>query len=121
MATELTENLKKSMKSERDAQIISLAVKPWSNDPFLKMPLSAQNPGSGKAPERPNFIYSGFVVAGDKKMALINGVEYMVGEQLETGGYFVSEITPDYVMIEDANHRDKQKITYEDPSFFVRE
>jgi len=38
--------------------------------------------------------YSGFVIMGEKSFAVINGMEYRVGEELDQGGYFVHRISP---------------------------
>jgi hypothetical protein len=39
-------------------------------------------------------------LAGNKVLALINGMEYQVGEELESGGYVVLEIDPEKVVLQ---------------------
>jgi hypothetical protein len=48
---------------------------------------------------------------GDKRLAIINGVEYAAGDELEQGGYMVRSITPSRVVI--VSTRDsKQKFIF---------
>ena len=44
-------------------------------------------------------IYSGYVDSGKNKMAVINGIEYRIGEELKEEGYILKQITPSKVMI----------------------
>jgi len=37
-------------------------------------------------------IYSGYVDSGRNKMAVINGLEYRIGEQLELEGYVLNRL-----------------------------
>ncbi|MGD8881179.1 MAG: general secretion pathway protein GspB, partial [Desulfobacterales bacterium] len=43
--------------------------------------------------------YTGFMQMGDKKLAIINGVEYAAGDRLEQGDYILQSITPSRVVI----------------------
>ena len=46
-----------------------------------------------------NVSYTGFMQMGDKKFAIINGIEYTSGDRLEQGDYIVRSITPRQVVI----------------------
>ncbi|MGD9134444.1 MAG: hypothetical protein PVF78_12390, partial [Desulfobacterales bacterium] len=46
-----------------------------------------------------NVSYTGFMQMGDKKFAIIDGLEYAAGEELERGGFVVRSITPNQVVI----------------------
>jgi hypothetical protein len=46
-----------------------------------------------------NVSYTGFLRMGDKRFAIINGVEYASGDRLDQGEYMVSSITPSQVVI----------------------
>jgi len=43
-------------------------------------------------------------------MAIINGLEYRIGEQLEMEGYFLRQITPSKVIIFNKNTGDREEI-----------
>ena len=48
---------------------------------------------------------------GDKRFAIINGMEYAAGDQLEQGGYMVHSITPSQVIIVSTRDR-KQRFIF---------
>ena len=47
----------------------------------------------------PTFIYTGFLQVGNKKMAVVNGLEYEQGEELEPGGFVLLDIFPRKLVI----------------------
>jgi len=51
------------------------------------------------APEA-GFTYSGYLEIGDRRLAIINGIEYETGDELAMGGYIVRGIYPNRVVIE---------------------
>jgi hypothetical protein len=58
----------------------------------------------GTAEARSNdFVYSGYLEVNQRRLAVINGMEYVVGEQLESGGYIVKSIDPEKVILEDVS------------------
>ncbi|MBU0986869.1 MAG: hypothetical protein KKH68_06405, partial [Proteobacteria bacterium] len=46
-----------------------------------------------------SFTYSGYMETGNQRLAIINGMEYTVGEELEPGGYTVNSISANQVVI----------------------
>jgi hypothetical protein len=44
-------------------------------------------------------IYSGFLQMGQKRLAIINGMEYETGDRLEPGGFLLKSISPTRVVI----------------------
>jgi type II secretory pathway component PulC len=42
-----------------------------------------------------------------KKIAVINGLEYLIGEEIEPGGFIAREIYPDRVVIEMKGQKQK--------------
>lgn len=88
--------------------IIAKADNNWPKDPFIQTttPLKSKNvvqstveQPSKQSQRFPEFIYSGFLQLGDTKIAVINGMEYASGEALDTKGYFVKNISPQFVII----------------------
>ncbi len=76
----------------------------WGDSPFWDRASyrewASGTRSDGQAGAAVKIIYSGFVDAGGKKMAVINGWEYTSGEALEMEGYVLKSITPYRVMIE---------------------
>lgn len=89
------------------------ARQPWTRDPMAPRPADPESPV-----ERDRFAYTGFLRLGDKLLAVINGREYQAGEQLESGGFVVSSITPEAVELTNVTRRNTLRIPYQDPSFF---
>lgn len=92
--------------SDLELYKIAQAEEEWTADPFYKRPDRPESAASEKTADdgpqvlKRDFRYSGYVAMGKRRLAVINGMEYAVGEQLEDEGYFVVEISPKRVIIE---------------------
>ena len=107
---DVAENLKKKDISETDNYIIQQALAEWKREPFVKPQLyvkleeedeeedSDQEEEVITAQEL-NLIYSGYLEAANKQLAIINGMEYEAGEMLGQEGYFIKSILPTQVVI----------------------
>jgi hypothetical protein len=84
------------------------AETPWGRDPFMDRAAYAEyaalqegalkaKAASGKAI---TFAYTGFLEAGKRRVAIINGVEYVVNEPLVEEGYVLRAIDNKKVVIE---------------------
>lgn len=83
-----------------ETRVMALLRERRDRNPFLD---SANLPRSAE-PERPvgddpPFAYSGFLQAGGKTFAVINGIEYLIGEELAEGGYFLKRANADQAVI----------------------
>lgn len=105
----LTNDLIKDAEAGVDEYIITRAEADWKRNPFWDRNSSSYKEwvatqgaagGSGSAAK---IIYSGYVDAGIMKIAIINGLEYRVGEQLEMEGYVLKRVTPSQVLIVNKN------------------
>lgn len=80
-----------------------MAKSEWAGNPFLRvaLPVESQSKQERVAASalNVNFIYSGYMEMGDNRLAVINGMEYVVGEELDPGGYIVNSISPAQVVI----------------------
>ena len=103
LSTQLSDELKKDTLTDNERYILERATAEWSTDPFLEKKLSsALMPTRGAAGAQSNeFVYSGYLEVNQRRLAVINGMEYVVGEQLESGGYIVKSIDPEKVTLED--------------------
>jgi hypothetical protein len=103
LSTQVAEDLKKDLLTDTDRCILGRAEAEWATDPFLEKKLSSTPEsarGAGGA-QGGDLLYSGYLEAGKKRLAVINGMEYQVGEQLEAGGYVLKSIDPERVILED--------------------
>ncbi len=93
-----------SSSMSRQAHIVNRAEAVWKGDPFLRPGIFKdwmKVKAAAKAlPEKISFTYTGYVETGRKAMAIINGIEYGVGDTLDIGGYAVKSISPERVVIE---------------------
>jgi len=83
-----------SAKNDFGAYVLNRAESPWARNPFFN-----EARASGGA-QRPVFSYTGYIQARTRGLAIINNAEYQTGEQLEKEGYFLKEISPSRVIIE---------------------
>jgi hypothetical protein len=103
---DVAENLKKKDLSEADNYIIQQALAEWKREPFVKPQLYVKLEEEDSDQEEEvitaqelNLIYSGYLEAVDKQLAIINGMEYETGEMLGQEGYFIKSIFPTRVVI----------------------
>lgn len=98
--------------SDNQLYIIDNVARDWANNPFNNnfsrdiLPgekvTSGQEGKDNKKGVR-ELIYSGFLSMAKKQVAIINGLEYEVGDELETGGYIVNQIKPSEVLLKIKN------------------
>jgi hypothetical protein len=106
LSSQLSEDLKKDSLTETERYVLERAEAEWPSDPFLGEKLSSTPQTARGAGGQPSdFNYSGYVDVGQKRLAIINGMEYQVGEQLQSGGYVVQSIDPEKVVLEDIGKR----------------
>jgi hypothetical protein len=108
------QSLERIQLTPREIQAVTGAQQPWPRDP-----LSPRPPEPEAQVDRDKFHFTGFVRVGEHSLAVINGREYQVGEQLESGGFEVAEISPEAVVLVGIARKNKVRIPYQDPSFFT--
>ena len=104
--------------SSANTALIDRAEDNWLNDPFYDMmsfgelALSETHIKSGSITERTSFTYSGFLNVNNKKIAIINDMEYMEGETLilASGMFVLEDIFPTNVIIMNKVKRDRRVI-----------
>jgi len=101
--TDVAVKLKKKDISKVDKYIIARAKDEWTKDPFVRIELPPESELKQERIEasalKMNFTYSGYMEMGDQKLAVIDGMEYMIGDELEPGGYIIKSISPTQVVI----------------------
>jgi hypothetical protein len=104
--SEMTIAIGKDTPSPVDAYMIKRAEAGWARDPFYerktyqdwavtKEPAQA----AGAPTQKHQFNYTGYVALGNKQIAIINGIEYGVGDALDVEGYILNGIHPSKVII----------------------
>ena len=90
--------------------IIARAEANWKKNPFVdrnsssyKEWASIQRAAASSGGAAGKIVYSGYVDAGMKKIAIIDGLEYQAGDQLEMEGYVLKQVTPFQVLILNKN------------------
>ena len=125
-ANDITAGLMVEEKTPSDSPyIIARASAAWSSDPFLEQESvvafeaeKAKKEMPEVSPEELGLVYSGYLTAGDNNLAVINGVEYGVGEKLDIpGDYLVKGITPVQVVIGREGSTSKIIIPLEETEF----
>jgi hypothetical protein len=115
---EIATELKKVAASPNETYIIARAEAAWAKDPFYKkvQPAVAKaGPGGTGAPD---IVYSGFVDMGEKKLAVINGSTYQVGDKLDFGSsFYLRSVEPSRVVIVDKQNQRNIVIKLKDESF----
>ena len=87
-----------------DGYILSQARSEWAKDPFY---VSANRLSSQRAAkdidldqnQKIRLTYTGYIEVANKRLAIINDLEYETGEALNQPGYYVKLITPKRVVL----------------------
>lgn len=99
---EVSSSVIESAPSELEGHIISRVETEWDHDPFAVTGSNYRTgtPRQGYEPPQKEFLYSGYMSAKGKKIAIINGTEYVAGEPLGER-YVLKDIFPSKVIIVD--------------------
>ena len=98
--------------SDAEGYIIDISDDEWQKNPFKELLAQEFPEAEAIVPLKVNikeeetlsvFIFSGFLSMGDNHFAIINGLEYETGDELETDGYIVQQIKSDEVLLKKAN------------------
>jgi hypothetical protein len=114
--TNLVAGMPKDTTKNLNALIFSRAEKEWQQDPFLDAKSyrswsKLREPAKGGATAaKSQFAYTGYVEANKEKMAIINGMEYREGENLDVSGFILKRVSPAAVVIENRSTKAEQKI-----------
>ncbi len=119
LAGDVTLALTKDVLSGTEAYGIARAEAEWLHDPFFErktyreMTASHETATSGaETVKNATFQYTGYLELGSRKIAIINGIEYVAGEMLDMPGYLLKAISPGKVVIE---HTEENRVKLEVP------
>lgn len=99
IAAEVRNILADVPSDKRDAYIVARAESEWLVDPLY---LSRDFQALVREGENVQLFYTGFIEVGNRRIAVINGLDYEVGDHLlERPGFRVRSIRPEEVVITD--------------------
>jgi hypothetical protein len=111
----ITKVAEKTKSSLPEAQVYALqkAQTDWAQDPLVHIkPKMSREEEAQRQPlklER-RIKYTGFLQMGAKRLAIINGLEYEIGDRLEPDGLIIRSIHPNHVVIGSPVHKNKKVI-----------
>ena len=83
--------------------VIKAAETPWAQDPFLQqvINMTAQRARTADQDARDamNHHYTGFLQMGDRRLAIVDGIEFEIGEEIDARGHLLKRILPTYIEI----------------------
>jgi len=122
LTANVTTAISQDVLSAGEAYAIVRAEVEWLHDPFYEskayrelLQYKEKMAARAKAGDKKiTFNYTGYMEHKGTKMAIINGVEYVVGESLEIPGYVLIAITPGKVTIGNKAEREKTEVPIEE-------
>ncbi len=104
MLTNLAAQFGNDKSLEVNRYTLSMARTPWQDTLFLDgdslLSSSAETVGpTDMLPSNVSLVYSGYIETTQRRVAIINGIEYVEGDQLDKSIYTVHQITPDQVTV----------------------
>lgn len=112
-------SLSREYISAVDKYIVEQAEKAWPQDPFLKTgALLTTEPFEAKVEvtvAKVRLSYTGFIQTSDTQLAIINGTEYELGEQINEAGYNIKQIFPTKVVLGIENNPDNIILPLDEP------
>jgi hypothetical protein len=98
----ISEELSKNKLSNLEEHVLEKVNESWGKNPFMSgNSYRAWLAKDGQGVASVKIIYSGFIDTGAKRMAILNDIEYKIGEELKEEGYILKNITPFKVVIFD--------------------
>ena len=105
--------------------IIAQADESWPLDPFFKYSPIKEKPKTSEAEQavaqlletEVDIVYTGYITAGNRILAIINGVEYEAGEKLPESGLTIVSITRKDVVIGKEGSSVRKVIPLEETEF----
>lgn len=94
-----------------EALVLKLSETPWAQDPFHHGQLPGEKAEAEEEQTAPEaepaeaatpqlaVVYTGYLAAGPRRLAIVNGVRYGEGDELITAPFTVEKIAPDKVTL----------------------
>ena len=98
---DIDKTLEENKLSELERYRLKVAEASWRSDPFYDrtQDVEKEEAVDTQLPEDVVLRYTGYLAIGSSTFAIINDLEFQVGDELEVPGFFIFEITRDKVVI----------------------
>jgi hypothetical protein len=112
MVDEVVKNIDQAKLTSQEAYRLGLLTDNATGNPFFggRGGISLEEE-RGQGGDGQEFLYSGYMKIGYKLFAVVNGVEYAVGDELAEGGLRVQAIDKNFVMLERTDGSTGRKLT----------
>ncbi len=108
----LAEELQRDPLNSWQRHVLERAGADWQRSLFQQPP-SATPHQAAKAPSPLDaYTYSGYMEVDKKRLAIISGMQYQVGDRLEYGKYVIRSIEPKQVVVEDTGKREQVTLPF---------
>jgi len=107
LLAEMSQYAKKDGSVDNILYTMSRADLTWPRDPFLYEDLASAASVEG---QKTKFNYTGFVMLGKNRLAVINGIEYQMGESVAGADFIIKAINPNDVVLENLVNRSRLSI-----------
>lgn len=115
LAKSVSDSMKEAGLDQDQKYILEAASSVWSKNPFYSWPVPEDTREEAlPEEEREVMIYSGYIEMGRARLAVINGLEYEIGEELAGGRFVVTRITPSNVTVQSRKSQQELTIPYKD-------
>ena len=115
MVDEVAKNMDKARLTPQQAYRLGLLTDNATGNPFYGgqggISLEDDRGMDGAGGAGPEFVFSGYMKVGNKLFAVINGVEYAIGDELAEGDYRVQGIDKNFVVLERTDGSTGRRLT----------
>ncbi len=109
MASALRARVEQAPLQPVERHVLQLATTPWESRPFGNR--AVWQPEAD--PRQREYRYTGFCQVGERRLAIINGRDYQVGDTIRDTGYTVKSIDAAEVLLNHADTREVRTIRLE--------
>jgi type II secretory pathway component PulC len=111
-ASSIDAALKKAAFTKTEAYVFQKASIDWASDPFAGSRLVSSAAAVPQAGGGPALDYTGYVIARQARLAVINGMEYSVGEMVLGTHCVVKAVEPKNVIVVEPGKREGISIPF---------
>jgi hypothetical protein len=108
----LVKDLKKSYQNE--LAVIGRSKQTLETDPFSSFSIieASKTPKAEETVDTSKLIYSSYLSAEDKTIAVINSFEYAEGEEVIDMPFIVKKIYPDFIIVTSTSEKREYKVNF---------
>lgn len=112
LSAHLAEELQRDTGNAWQRHALERAGADWRRSLFERPPSGAPHQAAKAPSPLDAYTYSGYMEVDKKRLAIISGMQYQVGDRLEYGKYVVRSIEPTKVVVEDIGKREQVTLPF---------